>query len=164
MGKLKQQWPFLQSICNGGRFKPLLFGQPQKLKPVCDEDLDESPRDRNWPLVPSSCRGDVEAKVTRFLEGSGPLPELINTQPIYYQIEQAKKENKALRFKLRTEHNLPKGVTFLQYHQANFVDAAWLLIHRPRGSGQLQKLAALDQPDEKVGRQLITCTIHGVQS
>jgi hypothetical protein len=27
--KLKQQWPFLQSICNGGWFKPLLFGQPQ---------------------------------------------------------------------------------------------------------------------------------------
>ena len=148
--KLKQQWPFLQSICNGGWFKPLLFGQPPKLKSVCDEELDESPKDRNWPLVPSSCRSDVEAKVTRFLEGSGPLPELINTQPIYDQIEQAKRENKALRFKLRTEHNLPKEVTFRQYHQANFVDAAWLLIHRPRGSGQLQTLAALDQPEAKL--------------
>jgi hypothetical protein len=27
--ELKRQWPFLQSICNRGWFKPLLFGQPQ---------------------------------------------------------------------------------------------------------------------------------------
>jgi len=146
-GKLKQQWPFLQSICNGGWFKPLLFGQPPKLKAVCDEELDGSEKDRNWPLVPSSCQSDVEARVTRFLEGSGPLPELINTRPIYDEIERVKKENKATRFKLRTEHNLPKRATFEQYRQANFFDAGWLLIHRPHGSRQLQALAALDQPE-----------------
>ena len=44
---------------------------------------------------------------------------------------------------------MPKNATFAQYHQANFVDAAWLLIHRPRGFGQLQRLAALDQPEAK---------------
>jgi hypothetical protein len=42
--KLKQQWPFLQSVCNGGWFRPLLFGQPPKLKSVCDEELDGSQR------------------------------------------------------------------------------------------------------------------------
>lgn len=137
--KLKHQWPFLQSICNGGWFR-LLFGQAPNLKSVCDVELDESPKDRNWPLVPSSCRGDVEGKVTRFLDGSGPFPELINTRPIYDQIDQTKKDSNARRFKLRTEHKLPKGATFAQYHQANFSDAACLLI------GQL---AALNQPDAK---------------
>jgi hypothetical protein len=121
--KLKQQWPFLQSICNGGWFKPLLFGQPPKLKSVCDEELDESPKDHNWPSIPSSSHTEIEAKVTRFLEGSGAFPELISTQPVYERIEEVKKDNKALRLKLRTEHNLPKGVTFREYHKANFLDA-----------------------------------------
>ena len=147
--KLKQQWPFLQSICNGGWFRPLLFGQPPKLKSVFDQELDGSPKDPDWPVIPSSSRAEIEAKVSRFLEGSGTFPELINTQPIYDQIEQVKKDNKALRFKLRTEHNLPEGVTFREYHKANFLDAAQLLIHRPRGSRQLQALATLDQPEAK---------------
>jgi hypothetical protein len=142
--KLKQQWPFLQSVCNGGWFKPLLFGQS-----VCDEELNGSEKDSNWPLISTSHRSNFEAKVTRFLEESGPFPELINSRPIYNQNEHIKKENKALRFELRSEHNLPKNATFAQYHQANFVDAAWLLIHRPRGFGQLQRLAALDQPEAK---------------
>ena len=148
--KLKRQWPFLQSICNGGWFKPLLFGQPPNLKSVCDEELDGDEKDSNWPLISASHRRKIEAKLARFLEESGPLPELTNARPIYDQNEQTKKENKALRFKLRSEHNLPDDVTFAQYHQANFADAAWLLIHRPRGSGQLQMLAALDQPEAKL--------------
>jgi hypothetical protein len=94
-GELKRQWPFLQSICNGGWFKPLLFGQPPKLKSVCDEELDGGEKDRNWPLFPSSYRSDIEAKVTRFLEGSGPLPELISSRAIYDQIAQIKKQNVA---------------------------------------------------------------------
>jgi hypothetical protein len=145
--KVKRQWPFLQSICNGGWFKPLLFGQPPNLKSVCDEELDGDEKDRNWPLVPSSWRSDVGAKVTRFLEGSGPFPELINARPIYDQIEQIKKQNKALRSKLRREHTLQKGEAFREYHQSLFVYAAWLLIHRPP---ELPiKLAALDQPEAK---------------
>jgi hypothetical protein len=148
--KLKRQWPFLQSICNGGWFKPLLFGQPPNLESVCDEELDGDEKDSNWPLISASHRRKIEAKLARFLEESGPLPELTNARPIYDQNEQTKKENKALRFKLRSEHNLPDDVTFAQYHQANFADAAWLLIHRPRGSGQLQMLAALDQPEAKL--------------
>jgi hypothetical protein len=148
--ELKRQWPFLQSICNGGWFKPLLFGQPPKLKAVCDEELDGSEKDRNWPLVRSSFRSNIEAKVNRFLGGSGPLPELDNARPIYDQNEQIKKQNKALRFGLRSKRILPKGATFPQYHKANFVDAASLLIHRPRGPNQLQiPLAALDQPEAK---------------
>jgi hypothetical protein len=147
--ELKLQWPFLQSICNGGWFKPLLFGQPPKLKSVCDEELDESPKDHNWPAIPSSSRTEIEAKVIRFLEGSGAFPELISTQPVYERIEEVKKDNKPLRLKLRTEHNLPKGVTFREYHKANFLDAAQLLIQRPRGSRPLQPLAALDQPKAK---------------
>ena len=66
--ELKRQWPFLQSICNGGWFKPLLFGQPPKLKSIFDEELDGGEKDRNWPLLPSSYRRDVEKKVNRFLE------------------------------------------------------------------------------------------------
>ena len=50
--KLKRQWPFLQSICNGRWFKPLLFGQPPKLKSVCDEELDGGTKDHDWPLMP----------------------------------------------------------------------------------------------------------------
>jgi len=147
--KLKQQWPFLQSVCNGGWFKPLLFGQPPDLKSVCDEELDGGEKDRNWPLISASHRSNIEAKLTRFLEESEPLPELINTRPIYDQNEQIKKQNKAVRFKLRSEHNLPKDVTFAQYHQANFLDAAWLLIDRPHGFGQMHTLAALDRPEAK---------------
>src|SRR5260370_38766102 len=88
--KLKHQWPFLQSVCNGGWFKPLLFGQS-----VCDEELNGSEKDSNWPLISTSHRSNFEAKVTRFLEESGPFPELINSRPIYNQNEHIKKENKA---------------------------------------------------------------------
>jgi len=147
--KLKLQWPFLQSICTGGWFRPLLFGQPPKLKSVCDEELEGSAKDPNWPLIPSSFRSDIEAKVTKFLEGSEPLPELSNTRPLYDLIEQVKKENTATRFKLRSEEDLPENMTFEQYHRALFFDAASLLIHRPRGSGQLQALAPLDHPEAK---------------
>jgi hypothetical protein len=147
-GELKRQWPFLQSICNGGWFKPLLFGQPPKLKSVCDEELDGGEKDRNWPLFPSSYRSDIEAKVTRFLEGSGPLPELISSRAIYDQIAQIKKQNVATRFKLRSEQDLPKDVTFSHHHQALFFDAARLLIHRLRHPDQVQIPPDLfDQPD-----------------
>ena len=89
------------------------------------------------------------SKSDQILEGSGPLPELINTRPLYGLIEQVKKENKATCFKLRTEEDLPEDVTFEQYHQANFFVAAELLIYRTHGSAQLQTLAALDQPEAK---------------
>jgi hypothetical protein len=145
--KLNQQWPFLQSICNGGWFRLLFFGPPN-LKSVCDEELAESAQDRDWPLVPSPYRSNLEAKVTRFLEGSGPLPELISSRPIYDQIAQIKKQNIATRFKLRSEQGLPKEVTFSEYHRANFVDAARLLIHRLRHPDQVKIPADLfDQPD-----------------
>jgi hypothetical protein len=115
------------------------------LKSVCDDELDGGEKDSNWPLVPSSCRSDIEAKVSRFLEGSAPLPELDNARPIYDQSEQIKKQNKALRFDLRNEHTLRKGETFQEYHQSLFVEAARFLIHRPRLPGQRQiPLAALD--------------------
>ena len=147
--KLKLQWAFLQSTCNGGWFRPLLFGAHPKLESVCDEELEGDAKDRDWPLVPSLCRSDVAARVTRFLEGSGPFPELMNTRPLYALIEQVKKKNKATRFKLRTEEDLLERVTFEQYHEALFFEAAWLLIYRPTGSGQLQGLAVLDQPEAK---------------
>jgi hypothetical protein len=83
--------------------------------------------------------------VTRFLEGSGPFRELINTRPIYDQIKLIKKQNKALRSKLRREHTLHKGEAFREYYQSLFVYTAWLLIQRPP---ELPiKLAALDQPE-----------------
>lgn len=145
--ELKWQWPFFQSICNGGFFKPLLVGQPPKLKSVCDEELDGREKDSNWPLISASHRSSIEAKIAKLLEGSGPLPELITARPIYDQNEQIKKQNKATRFKLRSEHTLRKGETFREYHQSLFVDAASLLIHRP--PGQLQILAPLDQPKVK---------------
>jgi hypothetical protein len=54
------------------------------------------------------------------------------------------------RSALRSKRILPKRATFPQYHKANFVDVASLLIHRPRGPNQLQiPLAALDQPEAK---------------
>ena len=156
--KLKLQWPFLQSICNGGWFRPLLFGPPN-LKSVCDEELDESAKDRGWALVPSPYRSDVEAKATRFLEGSGPLPELISSRPIYDQIAQIKKQNIVTRFKLRSEQDLPEDVTFAQYHQANFFDAARLLIHRLRHPDQAQISPALfDQPDATFDAWKRDCT------
>ena len=99
--------------------------------------------------MPANERSAVEARVTRFLEGSGPLPELISARPLYDQIEQIKKENKALRFKLQAEQDLPEDVTFAQYHRANYFDAAWLLIHRPRHSGQRQTLPTLGHPEAK---------------
>jgi hypothetical protein len=135
--KLKRQWAFLQSICNGGWFKPLLF----------QGALDGDAKDRNWPLVPSSFRNDFEAKVTRFLEESGPLPELISARPIYDQLQQVKKKDKAARNAQQRKHRLPKWATFPHYYQANAHEAASLLIHQPRSSGQLQRLVALDQPD-----------------
>jgi hypothetical protein len=146
---LKRQWSFLKSTCNGGWFRPLLLGPPN-LKSVCDEELGEGPQDLDWPLVPSSCRSDVEAKVTRFLEDSGSFPELISSRPIYDVIEQVKKKNIATRFKLRNEQRLPKDITFRQYHQAHFFDAGRLLIHRLRYPDQLQiPVAIFDQPDAK---------------
>jgi hypothetical protein len=147
--ELKRQWPFLQSICNGGWFRPLLVGQSPELKSVCDGELDAGEKGCDWPLVASRLRSSVQAKVNKFLEGSGPLPELINAQLLYDQNEQMKTANKGLRFKLRTEHSLPEHITFAQYHRANFLDAGELLIRRPRGPGQPETLAALDQPEAK---------------
>jgi hypothetical protein len=82
----------------------------------------------------SGNRSDVETKVNRFLEGSGPLSELDNARPIYDQIEQIKKQNKALRFKLRGEHTLWKGETFRESHQSLFFAAASLLIQPTTGT------------------------------
>jgi len=114
----------------------------------CDEELDESAKDHDWPLAPSSWRSGIEAKVARFLEGSGQLPELISSRPIYDQIAQIKKQNVSTRFKLRSQQDLPKEATFAEYHRANFVDAARLFIHRLRHPDQLQIPADLfDQPD-----------------
>ena len=145
--EINRLWPFLTSICNGGWFKPLLFGNPPAWKSVCDEVLDGGVRDHDWPLVPSSWRTNVEAKVTRFLEGSGPLPELISTRRIYDQIEQIKKENKALRVELRENPTGTKNETLLEYYQSVVLDAAYLLIHRP---AELPiKLPPLDSPQTK---------------
>jgi hypothetical protein len=145
--KLKLQWPFLRSICNGGWFKPLLFGAPPNLKAVCDEELEEGPKDPDWQLVSPPHRSIVEAKLTQSLEEAGLLPELTKARPLYDLIEQVKKQNKATRFKLRTEENLPEDLTFEQYHQAHFLDAGSLFIRRPP---ELPiKLAALDQAEAK---------------
>jgi hypothetical protein len=133
--KLKRQWPFLQSICNGGWFR-LLFGQ----QGVCEEELDGGTKNPNWPLVPSSWRTDFEAKMNRFLEGSGPLPELITTRPDYDRIWQDNKHADDVRLKLRTEQKLPKDVTFTQYFQAHFFLAAELVI---------RQVATLNQPEAK---------------
>jgi hypothetical protein len=148
--ELKRQWPFLKAICNGGWFRPLLFGQPPLLKSVCDEELDGGEKYSSWPLIPASHRGAVEARVTKFLEGTRPLSELDNAQPTYDQNEQIKKRNKKLRFELRSKHTLRKGETFLEYYQSLVVEAASLFIHRAPVFDQLQlKLAALDQPKVK---------------
>jgi hypothetical protein len=148
--ELRRQWPFLASICNGGWFKPLLFGQPPKLKSVCDEELDGGDKDDSWPLVPSKHRIAIEAKVAKFLEESGPLPELDNARPIYDQNEQVKMENKALLLELRKKPTGPKDETFPEYYQSCIVEAASLFIHRPGALNQLQvKLAPLDQPQVK---------------
>jgi hypothetical protein len=146
--ELKRQWPFLQSICNGGYFKPLLVGRPPILKSVCDEELDGGEKDSNWPLISASHRSNLEAKITKFLENQAPLPELINARPIYDQNEQIKKENKATRFALRSKPTLQKEETFEEYHRSLFVEAAWFLIHRPPDQLQIP-LAPLDQPDVK---------------
>ena len=145
--EIKRLWPFVRSACNGGWFKPLLFGDPPKWKSVCDEELGGGARERDWPLVPSSSRTNIEERVNKFLAGDGPLPELSNAQAIYHGIEQTKKDNRSLRLKLRTEETLPKKVTFEEYHRAHFFDAARLLIHRPRYSSQLQALAPLEEPE-----------------
>lgn len=145
--ELRRQWPFLRSICNGGLFKPLLFGDPPKWRSVCDEELGGGDKEINWPLAPSLSRNAIEAKVTAFLEGSGPLPELAEARPKYDQIEQVKKQNKATRFSLRGERTLRKGETFREYHQSVFEYAASLLILRPPELPM--QLAALDQPQAK---------------
>jgi hypothetical protein len=128
-------------------FKPLLFGEPPKVKSVCDEELDGGEKDSSWALVPSACRSDIEAKLSRFLEESGPLPELDKSRPIWQQNEGVKDDNKALRFDLRKKPTGQKDETFLEYYQSVVIEAASLLIHRPR---ELPiKLAALDQPQVK---------------
>jgi len=145
--QLKTEWPFLVSICNGGWFKPLLFGQPPILKAVCDEELESWEKDSKWPLVSDQVRQHSEAKVTRFLKGSGPLIELINAQPVYNQNWQIKTQNNRLRAQLRKESTL-RDVPFAHYHHANFLEAGRLLILRPQ-FGQLQPLPSLDHPEAK---------------
>jgi len=146
--ELKRQWPFLQSICNGGYFRPLLVGQPTIYKSVCDEELDGAEKDSSWPLISAVYRSNIEAKITKFLEQSEPLPELVNARPIYDQNELIKKQNKATRFALRSKPTLQKGETFEEYHRSLFVEAASLLIHRPLDQLPIP-LALLDQPEVK---------------
>jgi hypothetical protein len=76
--ELKRQWPFLRSICNGGWFYPLVFGEPPKLKSVCDAELSGSHRESNWPIVPSLVRSKSEAKLNKLVEESVQLAELNN--------------------------------------------------------------------------------------
>jgi len=145
---LRRQWPFLKSICNGGWFRPLLFGQPPLVRSVCDEELEGSDKDRSWPLVPAAKRRSIAAKVTKYLGESRQFPELENAQPTYDQNAQLKKENKELRSELRREHTLGKNETFLEYYQSLVDLAASLFIHRPP---ELPiKLAALSQPQVKL--------------
>ena len=54
--------------------------------------------------------------MTRSLDESGPLPELISSAPMYDLVEHVKKQNVATRLKLRVEQDLPKGTTFEQYY------------------------------------------------
>jgi len=110
------------------------------LKSVCDEELDGGKKYSTWPLVPASHRSAIEARLTKFLEESGPLLELDNAQPIYDQNEQVKKQNKALLVGLRNQPVRRKGETFAEYYRSNADNYASFLIEG----------LALDRPQIKL--------------
>jgi hypothetical protein len=150
--ELKKQWPFLQSICNAGWFKPLLFGQPPTLNSVIEEELanDEeqvfeqvvqSHYDENRLLVPSCRRRETEATLKKLFETPGPQPELGKWRDEWHQSEQMKKENRELLAELRGRHTAGKGETFAKYSESMADEAAQLLIH---------KRLALAQADTKL--------------
>jgi hypothetical protein len=139
--ELKRQWPFLQSICNGGWFYPLLFGDPPKLRSVCDVELSGSPREISWPIVPTFVRSNSEAKFNKLVEESVQLPELNNAVPIWDENEHKKKLGKALLVDLRNRHMIQKNENFEQYYQSQADSAAYLHIH---------KTLALSEPQVKL--------------
>ena len=145
--ELRRQWPYLLSICNGGWFRPLLFGQPPRINSVCDEELASDERrmfdevlqthykgsntDDSWLLIPTSIRRNAEAMLTNRIEQGEPSAELDSWRSEWDENEKLKKENKALLSELRNRHTAQEGETFAEYFQSFDTDeAARRLIHR----------------------------------
>jgi len=145
--EFRRLWPFIRSICNGGWFKPLLFGQLPQLKSVCDEELEASEKHSNWPCIPEWQRKKVEAKITKMIETSDSLQEFIYARKVYEQNAELKQNNRKLRSGLRRKRTLLKGETFSEYYDSIAEDAGELLIHRPPGLPM--PLPPLDKPEIK---------------
>src|SRR4029077_15445176 len=144
--ELSRQWPFLQSMCNVGWFKPLLFGHPARLKSVLDEELatdEERTFDQllqshykrghasgeNRLLVPYWQRRETEVTLKELCEIRGPNPDLDKWRDEWDQSEEMKKENRGLLADLRSRHTVRNGETFADYYQSLADEAAHLLIH-----------------------------------
>jgi hypothetical protein len=141
--ELKRQWPFLRSICNGGWFYPLVFGEPPKLKSICDAELSRSYRESSWPIVPSLVRSKSEAQLSELVEESVQPAGLKSAIPIWDENEQKKKTVKGLLVDLRNRRLMQKNETFDQYYQSQADEAASFLIHRTLALSEPQvKLAA----------------------
>jgi hypothetical protein len=138
--ELKRQWPYLCSICNGGWFFPLVFGEPGKLHSICETELLRSKSDIDWPLVPQKARALSEAKLSKVIEENASLAELDKAVPIWDENEQKKKMAKAVLVGLRNERLLKKGETFDEYLKAQVEYGARHLI---------SKTLALDDPQAR---------------
>jgi hypothetical protein len=116
--ELKRQWPFLRSICNGGCFKPLLFGDPPKLTSICDDELAEAKKESNWPLVAPEVWVSVQAKLNGLIEEGKPLQELDDARPIYAINWQRRQQSGATLAGLRARPLTGRAETFAQYYQS----------------------------------------------
>lgn len=136
--ELKRQWTFLVSICNGGWFKPLLFGTSPS-KPVCEEELEGGEKAGDWLLVPDLVRRNVEEKLTGCFEESRPISELENARPIYEQNRRLRQQNRTLFVDLQKQPRPDES--FEEYYQ---------LVADECASRLIDQLPALDQPERKL--------------
>jgi hypothetical protein len=115
--EIKRVWPFITSICNGGWFKPLLFGKPP-MNSVCDDELNGAVKDSNWPLVAPELLNIVQAKLNGLIEEGKPLQELSDARPIYDINWQKMQQGRAVLAGLRANPVTGKTEPFAQYYQS----------------------------------------------
>jgi hypothetical protein len=138
--EIKRQWPFLCSICNGGYFKPLLFGQAPRLTSVCHDELNGVLKGSDGPLVAPEVRDGVQVKLNGLIEEGKPLQELDDARPIYDINWQKTQQSRAVLSGLRVKPVTGKAETFAQYYQSEAELYASRSIHH----------MALDLPDIKL--------------
>jgi hypothetical protein len=100
------------------------------LNSVCDEELNEIHKDRDWPLVTPSVRDSTETTLDRLLGGSEPIPKLNEWQRHWDVANSLKDKHRALLVDLRNRHFLSREASLVQYYQTMAEESAALLIHQ----------------------------------